>query len=360
VFGILIGCIPLFFFHSARVSMLFVLYSFFLGIVQYPIVFFVSLKLYISYYPVNRLLVIGKKEKIETILEEVEEKSFGKLQVYRYMNPSSLALQEELNVPIAFDEIVIADQELASHVENVLLEAHEKHIPVKYLPTLVEENLQRIPMSLLESFKDYYEVAFSKVNDSPAKRIYDVVLSVLALIGASPLFLLICFLIVVESGFPVIYKQKRTGKELTPFTMLKFRTLKTISKETLNKMTDPNQTIEARATKTGKLLRKVRFDEIPQFWNVLKGNMSVIGPRPEMDAYHEKGIRHIPFYRFRYKLKPGITGWAQINYKHTSELNDYMTKTEYDLYYIKNRSILIDLQVTLRTIETMLGLRGSK
>jgi lipopolysaccharide/colanic/teichoic acid biosynthesis glycosyltransferase len=340
--------------------MIFVLYSFFLGIVLFPIVFFVSLKLYISYYPVSRLLVIGKKEKIEALLEEVKEKSFGKLQVYRYMNPSSLALQEELNVPVAFDEIVIADQELASHVEPVLLEAHERRIPVKYLPTLVEENLQRIPMQLLESFKDYYEVAFSKVNDSPAKRIYDVVLSVLALIGASPLFLFIGLLILAESGFPIIYRQKRTGKELVPFTMHKFRTLSNISKETLNKMADPNQTIESRATKTGKLLRKIRFDEFPQFWDVLRGNMSAIGPRPEMDAYHEKGMRNIPFYRFRYKLKPGITGWAQINYKHTSELKDYMTKTEYDLYYIKNRSILIDLQITLRTIETMLGLRGSK
>ena len=359
LFGSLLSLIPIYLFPQ-RVSFLLLLFSFLLSAAGAPFLFFAALQLFIKYFPDRNYLVIGKKEKIEAILEEVQKASFDKVKVYRYMNPSSVALQQELDNAIAFDGILIADQELASHVEPVLNKAHERRIPVNYLPILVEDTLQRIPIALIEIFKEYYEIAFSKANYSPAKRIYDVILAVVALTFTSPLLAVFSLLIFLESGLPIIFKQKRTGKELVPFTMYKFRSLTNISKNKLDKMENPNQTIEQRVTKVGKVLRLMRLDEIPQFWNVLKGNMSVIGPRPEMDAYHEMGMRQIPFYRFRYNLKPGITGWAQIHYKHTSSLDDYYVKTEHDLYYIKNRTILLDIQITLHTIETMLGLRGSK
>ncbi len=358
-FGSLISLIPIYFF-PVRVSFLFLVFSCLLCSVCSPFLFFAALRLFIRYYPVKSYLVIGKKDKIKGILDEVHKASFGKIRVYRYMNPSSIALQKELDNAVAFDGILIADQELASHVETILNKAHESRMPVSYLPILVEDTLQRIPIPLIEIFKEYYEIAFSKANDSPAKRLYDVVIAVVALTLASPLLAIFSLLILLESGLPVIFKQKRTGKELVPFIVYKFRSLRNINSNKLDKMENPNQTIEQRVTKIGKILRLVRFDEIPQFWNVLKGDMSVIGPRPEMDAYHERGMRQIPFYRFRYTLKPGITGWAQIHYKHTSSLADYQTKTEHDLYYIKKRTILLDLQITLHTIETMLGLRGSK
>ena len=359
LFGSLLSLIPIYFFPQ-RVSSLFLLLSLLLSIAGAPVLFFIALRLFIKYCPTRRYLVIGKKEQIEPLLEEVRKASFDKIQIYRYMNPSSIALTQELDNASAFDGILVADQQLADHVEPILNQVHDRRIPVEYLPNLVEDTLQRIPLSLIETFKDYYEIAFSKANDSPAKRLFDVILAIAALVFSSPLLALFSLLILIESGLPVIFKQTRTGKGFAPFVVYKFRSLREISRSKLDNLENPNQTIEQRATKVGKVLRLTRFDEIPQFWNVLKGDMSVIGPRPEMAAYHEMGMQRIPFYRFRYSLKPGITGWAQIHYKHTSSPEEYAVKTEYDLYYIKNRTILLDLQITLHTIETVLGLRGSK
>ena len=112
--------------------------------------------------------------------------------------------------------------------------------------------------------------------------------------------------------------------------------------------------------KSGKIIRKLRLDELPQFWNIIKGNMSIVGPRPEMLEFHNMMSNQIPFYNYRLKLNPGITGWAQIHYKHTSTLEDYIKKTEYDLYYIKNRNIFLDIKIMLKTVETMLGMRGTR
>jgi len=180
------------------------------------------------------------------------------------------------------------------------------------------------------------------------------------LIITSPLLLFLSIAIPIESGWPLVFKQKRIGLHMNPFTFKKFRSLTNVSEEDLNKLEDPNETIGGRVTKIGKFIRKTRLDEIPQFFNVFQGNMSIIGPRPEMENYHNKALKSIPYYSYRYRLKPGITGWAQINYPHTSTMEDYKRKTEYDLYYIKNQSFRLDLEITLKTIETMLGMRGSK
>jgi lipopolysaccharide/colanic/teichoic acid biosynthesis glycosyltransferase len=187
-----------------------------------------------------------------------------------------------------------------------------------------------------------------------------MIFAIIGIIIGSPIMAILAIAILVESGRPVIFKQKRIGTNMEPFTFIKFRSLKNLSETELEKLNNPNATIKQRVTKAGKLMRKFRIDELPQFFNVLNGTMSVIGPRPEMPAYHNQCLENIPYYSLRYKMKPGITGWAQINYKHTSGLEDYKIKTEYDLYYIKNRSILLDLQITLRTIETMLGMRGAR
>jgi lipopolysaccharide/colanic/teichoic acid biosynthesis glycosyltransferase len=110
----------------------------------------------------------------------------------------------------------------------------------------------------------------------------------------------------------------------------------------------------------GKITRKTRLDETLQFINVIKGDMSIVGPRPEMIDFHEDMKKQIPFYKNRLRTKPGITGWAQIHYKHTTTLEDYIKKTEYDLYYVKNKSTLLDIQIMLKTVETMFGMRGAR
>jgi lipopolysaccharide/colanic/teichoic acid biosynthesis glycosyltransferase len=123
---------------------------------------------------------------------------------------------------------------------------------------------------------------------------------------------------------------------------------------------NPNRAIEERPLKVGKVIRKLRIDESPQFLNVLKGDMSVVGPRPEMVEFHNMMKEQIPFYNMRLLVKPGITGWAQLNYKHTTTLEDYRKKTEYDLWYVKNRNIFLDLRIILQTLEAVLWRRGAK
>jgi lipopolysaccharide/colanic/teichoic acid biosynthesis glycosyltransferase len=122
----------------------------------------------------------------------------------------------------------------------------------------------------------------------------------------------------------------------------------------------PNDGIEQRVLKIGKITRKTRLDETLQFWNVLNGTMSIVGSRPEMEEFHKEMKEKIPYYAYRLDTNPGITGWAQINYKHTTTLEDYIKKTEYDLYYVKNRTLLLDIQIMLKTVETMFGMRGAR
>ena len=125
--------------------------------------------------------------------------------------------------------------------------------------------------------------------------------------------------------------------------MYKFQTLK-----------DGDDDIKLRMTKFGKFLRDKRLDELPQFFNVLKGDMALVGPRPEMISFHNMCMKNIPYYRYRNYLKPGITGWAQVKYIHTTTLEEYIKKTEYDLYYIKNASFKLDIKIILSTIKKMI------
>ena len=162
--------------------------------------------------------------------------------------------------------------------------------------------------------------------------------------------------ILIEDGKPIVFKQKRVGKNGQIFIMNKFRSLRQAEINPNN----PNEDIEKRVLKTGRVIRKFRIDELPQVFNILKGEMSIVGPRPEMVEFHQLMSNQIPLYNYRLKLNPGITGWAQINYKHTSTLEDYIKKTEYDLYYIKNRSVFLDFQIMLKTLETMIGMRGAR
>ncbi len=306
--------------------------------------------------------MIGREEELGPILEEVKKASMGKIEIYSYMNPSAATLTEAISFEDLkpFDAILIGDPKLARSVEDSLGQGEANGFAIEYLPIVVEGSLKRIPLELIDIFRDYYDVAFTDIHISQRKRVFDLILSAIGLIITSPLLLFLSIAIPIESGWPLVFKQKRIGLHMKPFTFKKFRSLTNVSEEDLNKLEDPNETIGGRVTKIGKFIRKTRLDEIPQFFNVFQGNMSIIGPRPEMENYHNKALKSIPYYSYRYRFRPGITGWAQINYPHTSTMEDYKRKTEYDLYYIKNQSFRLDLEITLKTIETMLGMRGSK
>ncbi|NUU99619.1 polyprenyl glycosylphosphotransferase [Marinitoga sp. 1154] len=329
--------------------------NFVFNIIALPIIHKISYYILLKNITPKKYIVIGKKEEWHKLMNEIEKKSLGKLQFVEYINPSPVKLKKLIKV---YDGVLIADPELEKLVIDEINEFKENGVKVEYLPVIVERFLKRIPIQVAEKFKSHYEVAFSEIKESPAKRIVDIFFSLILLILFSPVIIISYLLIFFEDGKPVVFKQKRVGQNEKTFVLIKFRTLK--DKKDENRFSNPNERIDNHVLFFGKFLRKTRLDEVLQFFNVLNGTMSIVGPRPEMEHFHNMAKENIPMYVFRLKLKPGITGWAQINYKHTTTLEDYIRKTEYDLYYIKNRKWLLDFKIMIQTVETIFGLKGSK
>jgi sugar transferase (PEP-CTERM system associated) len=190
------------------------------------------------------------------------------------------------------------------------------------------------------------------------KRLFDVVCATLGTIILLPFFPLIALLIKLDSKGPIFFKQVRLGEMEREFLLYKFRTMKQDAEQTSGPVWA--QKNDKRITKIGKILRKTRIDELPQLYNVLKGEMSFIGPRPERPEFIGKLKEVIPFYSERHFVKPGITGWAQIKYPYGASEKDALEKLRYDLYYIKNMSIILELTIMMETVKVMLFGRGAR
>jgi len=352
----------IYFFLSKYFNRYFFLTNLLYTIALLPIIHKIEYNIYEKHMPVKNYLVIGRKEEIGNIMEEISEKALNKIKFTQYINPNPVTLDEiikqntQKTLTQTIHGIVITDPELEERVKPQIQNYKAEGLEIQYLPNMVEKYLKRIPIEVAQKFKEYYEVVFQNVSPSPSQQIIDKFFGTLLLILFSPFMLIISLAILIEDGKPIIYKQKRMGKDEQIFIINKFRSLKEAEIDPNN----PNKDIEKRVLKSGKIIRKLRLDELPQFWNIIKGSMSIVGPRPEMLEFHSIMSNQIPFYNYRLKLNPGITGWAQIYYKHTSTLEDYIKKTEYDLYYIKNRNIFLDIKIMLKTVETMLGMRGTR
>jgi exopolysaccharide biosynthesis polyprenyl glycosylphosphotransferase len=188
-----------------------------------------------------------------------------------------------------------------------------------------------------------------------AKRATDILVSLAGLIVSAPLLLLAAIAVKVESRGPVFYSQVRTGLHNRPFSIWKLRSMRTDAEKDGPRWATAK---DRRITRVGVLLRRTRLDELPQFWNILRGEMSLVGPRPERPEFVEKLAAEIPYYQQRHLVKPGLTGWAQINYPYGATTEDALCKLRYDLYYIKHGSIGLDLQIALRTIGV--AMKGSR
>ena len=184
------------------------------------------------------------------------------------------------------------------------------------------------------------------------KRSVDFTLAAVSLIALSPFFLLVAIAIKLDSPGPVFFSQRRVGERHRCYRMHKFRSMvKDAEKLSGPKWADAN---DPRITRVGKVLRRLRIDELPQLWNVLKGEMGIVGPRSEREVFVQELENIVPYYRERFSVKPGITGWAQVNYGYGSSIRDAIEKLNYDLFYIKNMSNLMDLMVILRTIKILI------
>ena len=190
------------------------------------------------------------------------------------------------------------------------------------------------------------------------KRFFDIMCSLIGLTIASPLMLIAGILIKVNSSGPVFFRQVRVGEREKDFVLYKFRTMRQDAEQGTGAVWAKEN--DTRVTGVGNILRKTRFDEIPQLFNVLKGDMSLIGPRPERPEFVDKLKEIIPYYSERHFVKPGITGWAQVKYQYGASVEDAVEKLRYDLYYIKNLSFFLDMLIVLETVKVVLFGRGSR
>jgi exopolysaccharide biosynthesis polyprenyl glycosylphosphotransferase len=257
-------------------------------------------------------------------------------------------------------EVVLAiNREMKREVIDSLMVCFERGIDV--LPVLVatERTLRRIPIYHLGD--KWLPTTFWASSSMPLffrafKRSLDVSVSLVLLICALPLIVVAMIAIKVSSPGPLLYFQKRVGVKGRLFRIGKIRTMVQNAEQSGAQWAVQN---DNRITPVGKFLRATRIDELPQLWNVLKGEMSLIGPRPERPEFIETLANEIPYYRARLSVKPGLTGWAQIMYKYGNSVDDARVKLEYDLYYIKNRSLILEVTIGLKTLKTILLMRGA-
>ncbi|OUN01765.1 MAG: hypothetical protein BAA04_04300 [Firmicutes bacterium ZCTH02-B6] len=191
----------------------------------------------------------------------------------------------------------------------------------------------------------------------PLKRAIDILCVLVSLPIVIPLSLVIALLIRLDSGGPVLFWQERVGQGGSVFRLVKFRSMRVDAERNGAQFARPD---DDRVTRVGRVLRKYRLDELPQLWNVLKGEMSLIGPRPEQVEFARQFEEEIPFYRWRHRVKPGITGWAQVQQGYAAGVQDTMEKLEYDLYYVKHLSLWLDLNIALKTIVTIVTGFGAR
>ena len=187
------------------------------------------------------------------------------------------------------------------------------------------------------------------------KRGMDLILALILMVILSPLALITAIIIKFESKGPVIFKQTRIGENMKPFRVYKFRSMRLHNPDKYSKYTLNNDT---RVTKFGKFMRKTRIDELPQLWNILKGTMSFIGPRPEWDILAKDYAKQINYYNLRHLIKPGITGWAQVMFPYGESLDDAKKKLEYDLYYLKHQDLVLDVLIVAKTAKAVLFGKG--
>ncbi len=271
-------------------------------------------------------------------------------------NGNLIKLIEQYNIS---DIVVAITGTMMGRTFQTILDVQESGVNVTRMPTIYEEITGRVPIHHLEtdwlirSFIDETRVsAFYELG----KRLVDIVGGV---VGVVIFFVTVPFVslaIAVETGFPVFYGQDRLGKGGKPFTLYKYRTM--IKDAEPDGEARPAKVDDPRITRVGSILRKTRLDEFPQFFNVLRGEMSLIGPRAEREQLVETYQKQIPFYRARLLVKPGISGWAQITQGYTSTVFATSLKLEYDLYYIKHRTIGMDITILLRTFTTVFGFKG--
>src|SRR5579875_3643577 len=255
-------------------------------------------------------------------------------------------------------EVVVATDERRGMPVGQLLHCKVEGINVVDYQTFWERENGRIDIEALQPSWLIYSDGFrlSPFNNC-VKRIFDVVVSLALLVVALPVMAITALAVRFESPGPVLYRQERVGVGGKSITLLKFRSMRDDAERDGIRWAANG---DPRVTRVGAIIRKFRIDELPQLFNVLKGDMSFVGPRPERPFFVEQLARQIPFYGERHSVKPGITGWAQVNYPYGASIEDAKQKLAYDLYYVKNRTLFLDLVILVHTVRVILFSEGAR
>ena len=322
-----------------------------------------------SYLPRQKLAIIGFNSQIKNIISEIKnqphagfdisfildpqnkEKNWGNIPIFKnFSELKNLIRKKKINT------IILPENFRDSQtMRSTLFDCLPLKVNFQSLSDFSEYLTGRIPVEAINQMWFLENLSEGKKNlYDKFKRFYDLILSILLFLLTLPFWLVIALAIKIDSRGPIFFKQIRAGQGGDSFTIIKFRTMKTENNDhSLTKEKDE------RITGVGKFLRKTRLDEPPQLINIIKGEMSFIGPRPERPEFIAHLEKIIPFYKERMLIKPGLTGWDQISGEyHSPTAKDTLKKLQYDLFYIKNRSLYLDLSIILKTITTILSKSG--
>lgn len=344
-----------------------------LGLLGITITRFSYLKIVSQENLKSRILVAGVGRKaalIDALLKRSSDRREFTIVGYVPINDEKAVIDESKLIPhnmtfvqlaeqLDVDEVIVAvtDRRKGLPVEE-LLDCKMSGIEVKDLLTFFEQRAGRIILDLLQPSWLIYSDGFAQNAFRDAvKRIFDLTASSILLLLTFPIMLVTALAIYLEDKGPVFYKQVRVGKNWRLIQVLKFRSMRVDAEKAGAQFAQKD---DDRVTRVGKFIRKTRIDELPQLLNVIKGEMSFVGPRPERPEFVEQFSENIAFYAERHRVKPGITGWAQIMYPYGSDEKDTLEKLQYDLYYVKNYSLFLDLTVLFQTAEVILWGKGAR
>lgn len=322
-----------------------------------------------SYLPKNNIAIIGYNELAEKLIRELEEKKHLGYCLKFIIDESGEAENqksvpahkntEELRELVASEKIntivLVSSPHHSSKLRAILFECLPLKINFTSIQNFYEMLTGKVPIESVNKmwFLENLSEGNKKFFDA-LKRSYDFILALIVLAFTLPFWPVIGLLLKIENKESIFFVQTRVGRNKKPFNMIKFRTQRTVKDNP-----EPTREKDPRTTKVGDFLRKTRIDEIPQVLNIMKGDMSLVGPRPERPELARELSKQIPFFNERVLVKPGVTGWDQISGEyHSPSIEDTLKKIQYDLFYIKNRSIYLDFSIILKTISTIISKGG--
>ncbi len=320
----------------------------------------------------RRVMVLGAGDRAQRLRELGERPETGfAIVAYVAMSDDNRVVEEAIPRSAIHDlgrfvenlgvsEVVLALQERRNALPlKDLLRIKTKGVHVNDFSSFIERETGRVDLETINPSWLIFSDGFSssRMLSSASKRVFDITASLVLLVLTLPLIAIFAMLVKLDSKGPAFFRQTRVGLYGEPFTLVKLRSMRIDAEKDGAKWAEEN---DPRITRLGRFIRKVRIDELPQTWSVLKGEMSFVGPRPEVPSFVESLEEEIPFYSERHMVKPGITGWAQINYPYGASVEDSRCKLEYDLYYAKNYTPFLDFVILLQTLRVILWPEGAR